>query len=166
MFDRSIGLEQEFFLVEDSGEISSRADEFLARCNEKTEAEGGGPACMAPEFVKGLVEVNTPPVSTLADLEMEYANNVRLALRAAGALGLRLYPLGTYPLPLDPAVRDEPDYQVQVRTVGPERFVDAGRAGTAATRPRSRTRCRPAPRRTAASPGRRGCGSFCGPATG
>ena len=131
MFDRSIGLEQEFFLVEDSGRISSRADEFLAHCNERTEAEGSGPACMAPEFVKGLVEVNTPPVSGLADLERAYATNVRLALRAAGALGLRLYPLGTYPLPLEPAVRDEPDYQVQVRTVGRERFMDAGRcAGT------------------------------------
>ncbi len=129
MFDRSIGLEQEFFLVEDSGGISSRADEFLARCNEET--GGGGPARMAPEFVKGLVEVNTPPVFDLADLEREYANNVGLALRTAKTLGLRLYPLGTYPLPLEPAVRDDPDYQVQVRTVGLERFMDAGRcAGT------------------------------------
>jgi len=131
LLDRRAGLEQEFFLVENSGHPSERADEFLERCREATEAEYGGPACFAPEFVLGLVEVNTPPVYTLYDLEREYVHNLRLALRTARSLGLRLYPLGTYPLPLEPAVRDGLDYRVQVNTVGPERFVDAGRcAGT------------------------------------
>lgn len=126
---RRVGLEQEFFLVERSGLPSERSDEFLDRCDE--EKEPGGPARFAPEFVKGLVEVNTSPARTLAELEREYVENLRLALRAARALGLRLYPLGTYPLPLRPVVRDDPDYRVQVGTVGPERFVDAGRcAGT------------------------------------
>jgi gamma-glutamyl:cysteine ligase YbdK (ATP-grasp superfamily) len=130
--DRSIGLEQEFFLVEESGEPSMRADEFLERCRERSEREGvGGAGCLAPEWVKGVVEVNTPPVRSLADLETKYAENVRLAVRSAREIGLRLYPLGTYPLPLEPAVRDQPDYQVQVSTIGPERFMDAGRcAGT------------------------------------
>lgn len=123
--DRRFGLEQEFFLVEESGSPSDRADEFLAVCRE------GVQECVAPEFVKGLVEVSTPPVRSLATLEREYLRNLSLALRAASSLGLRLYPLGTYPLPLRPAMRDEPDYEVQVRTVGPERFVHAGRcAGT------------------------------------
>ena len=127
--DRRVGLEQEFFLVEESGLPSQRADEFLDRCRK--EAKPDVPMCFAPEFVKGLVEVNAPPVRTLADLEREYAENLRLAVGAARALGLRLYPLGTYPLPLVPFVRDGLDYRVQVGTVGPERFVDAGRcAGT------------------------------------
>jgi gamma-glutamyl:cysteine ligase YbdK (ATP-grasp superfamily) len=128
--DRRAGLEQEFFLVENSGRPSERADEFLERCRETTE-ESGGSACFAPEFVLSLVEVNTPPVNTLFELEREYAQNLRLALRMARSLGLRLYPLGTYPLPLKPAIRDGLDYRVQLSTVGPERFVDAGRcAGT------------------------------------
>jgi hypothetical protein len=126
-----VGLEQESFLVEESGLPSERADEFLERYREASEAEGAGEVCVAPEFVKGLVEISTPPVHTLAQLEREYLGNLRLALRAARSLGIRLYPLGTYPLPMRPAMRDEPDYQVQVRTVGPERFVHAGRcAGT------------------------------------
>lgn len=126
---RRIGLEQEFFLVEESGLPSQRADDLLELCRE--ESGDDGPVCFAPEFVKGLVEVNTPPVYTLADLEREYAQNLQFALISARSLGLRLYPLGTYPLPLQPAVRDEPDYRVQVRTIGPERFVNAGRcAGT------------------------------------
>ena len=130
--DRSIGLEQEFFLVEESGEPSVRADEFLARCRERSERDGdGGAACLAPEWVKGVVEINTPPARSLADLEGKYADNVRLAVRSAREIGLRLYPLGTYPLPLEPAVREKPDYRIQVLTVGQERFMDAGRcAGT------------------------------------
>jgi gamma-glutamyl:cysteine ligase YbdK (ATP-grasp superfamily) len=127
LLDRRAGLEQEFFLVENSGHPSERADEFLERCRE----ECGCPVCFAPEFVLGLVEVNTPPVYTLYELEREYAQNLRIALRTARSLDLRLYPLGTYPLPLEPAVRDGLDYRVQVNTVGPERFEDAGRcAGT------------------------------------
>lgn len=128
LLDRRIGLEQEFFLVEDSGRPSERADEFLERCRA---AESSGAACFTPEFVLGLVEVNTPPVHTLYDLDREYAKNLELALHTARSLGLRLYPLGTYPLPLEPVIRDELDYRVQVSTVGPERFVDAGKcAGT------------------------------------
>ena len=125
---RRIGLEQEFFLVDANGHPSDRADVFVQRCRE---AEGGTPACFTPEFVKSLVEINTPPVHSFAELEREYLNNLRLALRAARSLGIRLYPLGTYPLPLEPIMRDELDYLVQVRTIGPERFVHAGRcAGT------------------------------------
>jgi len=131
VLDRRAGLEQEFFLVEDSGRPSKRADEFLEACQATTEEEPGFAACFAPEFVLDLVEVNTPPVYTLSDLEREYAQNLDLALRTARSLGLRLYPLGAYPLPLEPTVRDGLDYRVQVGTVGPERFVDAGRcAGT------------------------------------
>ena len=131
LLDRRIGLEQEFFLVENSGRPSERADEFLERCRAAAEEEPGRADCFAPEFVVGLVEVNTPPVHALSDLEREYAWTLRLALRTARSLGLRLYPLGTYPLPLEPAVREGLDYRVQVSTVGSERFVDAGKcAGT------------------------------------
>ncbi|HYZ06827.1 MAG TPA: hypothetical protein VE691_17300, partial [Rubrobacter sp.] len=88
LLDRRAGLEQEFFLVENSGHPSERADEFLERCRE----ESTGSVCFAPEFVLGLVEVNTPPVYTLYDLEREYVQNLRIALRTARSLGLRLYP--------------------------------------------------------------------------
>ena len=52
--DRSIGLEQMFFLVEESGEPSVQADEFLERCRVRSEREGDGEAArLAPEWVKG-----------------------------------------------------------------------------------------------------------------
>ena len=48
---------------------STRADEFLKLCLEATGREDGAPSCFAPEFVTGLVEVSTPPVHTLVELE-------------------------------------------------------------------------------------------------
>ena len=41
LLDRRVGLEQEFFLVEDSGRPSKRADEFLNMCRAITEARSG-----------------------------------------------------------------------------------------------------------------------------
>lgn len=43
---RRAGLEQEFFLLEESGLPSERTDEFLEHCREAA----GSPACFTPEF--------------------------------------------------------------------------------------------------------------------
>jgi len=47
--ERRKGLEQEFFLVDEAGVLSERADEFLQRCQEVAEAEGRSPSYFAPE---------------------------------------------------------------------------------------------------------------------
>ncbi len=94
-----MGLEQEFFLVDEDGIPSNRADEFLARCGEVAEDESLDPECFAPECVRSLVEVSTPPATSLEGLSAAYLDSVGAALRAARDLGLRLYPLATYPLP-------------------------------------------------------------------
>ena len=124
---RHIGLEQELFLVDEDCIISNRADEFLARCGELAKAEGRDPEHFAPECVKSLVEVSTPPAASVEELSGEYLYSLRLAIRAGQDLGLRLYPLATYPLPLEPDVRDELHYRIQSQTVGRERFLHAGR---------------------------------------
>ncbi|CAA9581233.1 hypothetical protein AVDCRST_MAG81-3657 [uncultured Synechococcales cyanobacterium] len=125
--DRRIGLEQEFFLVDEAGVLSDRADEVLQRCQLIAETEGYNPACFAPEWVKGIVEINTPPAHTIKELADAYLSHLAIALEAGKVLGLKLYPLSSYPLPVMPAMRDQLWYQVQVRTVGYERFLHAGR---------------------------------------
>ncbi|MFL9453615.1 MULTISPECIES: hypothetical protein [Nostocales] len=52
---RRIGLEQEFFLVDEVGQLSNRADEFLQGCHLMAEAEGLNPNYFVPEFVKSIV---------------------------------------------------------------------------------------------------------------
>ena len=128
---RRIGLEQEFFLVDRSGELSELADLFLRRCWEAAEEEGLDPSCFKPECVKSMVEITTPPSSGFEDLARNYLNNLNLALGVGLELGLELYPMGTYPLPIRPQVRDDPGYRVQASTIGHDRFLHAGRcAGT------------------------------------
>jgi len=125
--DRRIGLEQEFFLVDETGALSDRADEFLQRCQAAAAAAGCNPESFAAEWVKGMVEINTPPAPGIPELASAYLSSLNLALQVGQELGLRLYPLSTYPLPITPAIRNKQWYQVQIHTVGYERFLHAGR---------------------------------------
>ena len=127
MEDRRVGLEQELFLVDDEGTLSDRADDLLGRCHELAEAEGRDPDHFAPECARNLVEVSTPPTESVSALADEYLGSLRIGLRAARDLGLRLYPLATYPLPVTPDMRNELHYRIQAYTMGQERFLHAGR---------------------------------------
>lgn len=122
-----MGLEQEFFLVDEEGALSNRADEFLERCWELAGEEDLDPDHFAPECVKNLVEVSTPPADSLEDLSEAYLESVGAALRSAKDVGLRLYPLATYPLPITPDLREETHYQIQAMTLGADKFLHAGR---------------------------------------
>jgi gamma-glutamyl:cysteine ligase YbdK (ATP-grasp superfamily) len=125
--ERRIGLEQEFFLVDGEGVPSNRADEFLSRCREMAAVEGLEPESFVGEVSKSLVEINNPPACTVEDLAETYLASLDLALRAGRELGVRIYPLATYPLPMVPTLRDEPGYKLQIRTIGHARFLNAAR---------------------------------------
>src|SRR5215218_5052734 len=124
---RRVGLEQEFFLVDRGGTLSDLADPFLRRCRDAAQTEGLDPRCFKAECAKGLVEIVTPPSPRLADLIEGYLNSLGLALRVASELGLALYPLGTYPLPISPVLREDPGHRIKASTIGHERFSHAGR---------------------------------------
>src|SRR5215212_2899976 len=128
---RRAGLEQEFFLVDRSGALSDLADPFWWRCRDAAQTEGLDPRCFKAECAKGLVEIVTPPSPRLADLIEDYLNSLGLALQVASDLGLALYPLGTYPLPINPVLREDPGYRVKASTIGHGRFSHAGRCAGA-----------------------------------
>lgn len=124
---RRIGLEQEFFLVDESGDLSHRGDEFLQGCHLMAQAQGLNPQYFVPEFVKSMIEINTPPAYSGTELAIEYLKNLKLALAVARQMDLRLYPLSSYPLHIMPVMRDRPNYHIQARTVGYDRFLHAGK---------------------------------------
>jgi gamma-glutamyl:cysteine ligase YbdK (ATP-grasp superfamily) len=124
---RRIGLEQEFFLVDEAGYLSNRADEFLQGCHLMAQAQGLNPNYFVPEFVKSMVEINTPPADTGTELAREYLKNLKLALAVARQMNLRLYPLSSYPLHIMPVMRDRPNYHIQARTIGYDKFLHAGK---------------------------------------
>jgi carboxylate-amine ligase len=78
-----------------------------------------------------MVEMTTLPSADFVALAASYVQNLRLAMEVGRELGLRLYPLGTYPLPTMLALRHDLRYQLQALTIGRERFAYASRcAGT------------------------------------
>src|ERR671921_1231806 len=125
--ERRIGLEQEFFLVDGEGVPSDRADEFLSHCREIAAEEGLKPESFVGEVSRSIVEINNPPACTVEDLAEKYLASLDLALRAGRGIGIRIYPLATYPLPMVPTLRDEPSYVLQLRTIGHARFLNAAR---------------------------------------
>jgi gamma-glutamyl:cysteine ligase YbdK (ATP-grasp superfamily) len=128
---RRIGLEHEFFLVSRRGEPCDLADLFLWECREAARVEGLDSRCFKAESVKGLVEITTPPSHGVGEIARHYLSNLGLALEVASELGLALYPLGTYPLPTSPVLRDDPCYTVRASTIGHGRFSHAGRCAGA-----------------------------------
>jgi carboxylate-amine ligase len=128
---RRIGLEQEFFLVDRRGAPCELADLFLWECKEAARARGLDPRCFKAESVKGLVEIVTPPGYAVREMVRHYLGNLNLALGVASELDLALYPLGTYPLPINPALRDDAGYTVKAGIIGHGRFSHAGRCAGA-----------------------------------
>lgn len=124
---RRSGLEQEFFLVDEEGYVSGKADAFLARCREVAASSGLDGDCFSGECTFGMVEVKTGPHRDFAALGEDYLTNVGVALQAGRETGVRLYPLGTYPLPFTPDFRKDARYEAQVKTIGREKFMPAGR---------------------------------------
>jgi len=127
-----MGFEQEFFLVDRRrGEPRNLADLFLSECRQAAREEGLDLSCFQAESVKGLVEITTPPSYGVGEIARHYLNNLALALGVAKELDLGLYPLGTYPLPITPVVREDPSYAVKATTIGHGRFSHAGRCAGA-----------------------------------
>jgi Glutamate-cysteine ligase family 2(GCS2) len=79
------------------------------------------------ECSRSMVEINTLPARTIADLAGTYLSSLDLALRAGRELDIRLYPLATYPLPITPSLRCEMSYELQAHTIGRARFLHAAR---------------------------------------
>ncbi|MDJ1176288.1 glutamate-cysteine ligase family protein [Roseofilum capinflatum] len=125
VLNRRLGLEQEFFLVNEEGVLSNQADELLETCAEIALRNGSTPEAFAPEWVKTMIEIKTIPCHHLPELIQEYLKTLNIALKAAKKLHLRLYPLSTYPLHATSLRRDELKYNFQVRTIGSERFEHA-----------------------------------------
>jgi carboxylate-amine ligase len=126
-----MGLEHEFFLVDLRGEPRDLADLFLWKCRDEARAEGLDPRSFQAESVLGLVEITTPPSYGVEEMARHYLSNLELALGVASELGLALYPLGTYPLPINSVLRDDPGYRVKASVLGRNRFSHAGRCAGA-----------------------------------
>ncbi len=88
---RTVGVEEEFLLVDDAGAPVSLAQE----------AAGGG---VQLELKEEMLETGTVPCLTIGELEAEVRHQRLVAASAAEAAGARLAALGTSPLPVTSSV--------------------------------------------------------------
>ena len=98
---RTFGIEEELLLVSPAtGEAVPSAGEVLGRY--KRPADPGSVPVLTAEFQQEMIEVVTPPHSTMAALEADIIAGRAIADAAARDVGVRIAALATSPLPCDP----------------------------------------------------------------
>ncbi|VXB96875.1 Putative glutamate--cysteine ligase 2-1 [Arthrobacter sp. 9AX] len=98
---RTFGIEEELLLVSpETGEAVPMAAGLLEGYRRPA-GPGGGPFLTA-EFQQEMIEVVTPPHSTMAALEADVIAGRALADAEGRKIGVRVAALGTSPLPCDP----------------------------------------------------------------
>ncbi|WP_169927030.1 hypothetical protein [Brunnivagina elsteri] len=60
-------------------------------CHQVASDNNRSPEYFVPEFVKCMLEINTPPCESGLDLAREYLQNLQIAITAANSMNLRLY---------------------------------------------------------------------------
>jgi glutamate---cysteine ligase / carboxylate-amine ligase len=107
---RTLGVEEEFLLVDpDSGQPRAMAGSIL-RASDDEELTG--------ELQLEQLETGTQPCRTLDDVGRELRRARASASDAAQATGVKLAPLGTSPLPVDPTVSPRRRYQRMIERAG------------------------------------------------
>lgn len=98
---RTFGVEEELLLVDPAkGEAVPMAGALLDLYVRPLESSAG--PVLTAEFQQEMIEVVTPPHSTLAALEADIIAGRAIAGQAAEDVGVRVAALGTSPLPSDP----------------------------------------------------------------
>jgi carboxylate-amine ligase len=98
---RTFGMEEELLLVSpETGEPVPLAAGLLE--GYKRPADPGGGPVLTAEFQQEMIEVVTPPHSTMASLEADIILGRAMADAEARRVGVRAAALGTSPLPTDP----------------------------------------------------------------
>lgn len=98
---RTFGIEEELLLVDPgTGEVVPRAGALWDLYVRPTDFASG--PVLTAEFQQEMIEVVTPPHSTMAALEADIIRGRAIADRAARDVGVRAAALGTSPLPSDP----------------------------------------------------------------
>ncbi len=79
-----IGLEAEYWVIDESGELATDTDELFDVSEN-----------VVPEFIAPLIEVQTPPVSSVEELRWDFGRTLQAVCDTAEERGQSLVPLGT-----------------------------------------------------------------------
>jgi len=116
-FNGKVGLELEFLLLDEAGQVVNSADHLLKHCRSKR----------TKHYVKGecskcQIEIIATPKNTVKNMAESVLKTMRAVQEEARKLDLWLYPLASYPGEMLPKIRNKPWYRMQQKVVGVTRW--------------------------------------------
>jgi len=115
-----LGLESEFFCLNENGFMVSKADEVI-----ETSKKNKIP--VIKECAKNMLELGVYPSVKIYNISMNYLDALQGLIDSAEKNNVMLYPLGTYPGSFEPEMRREGLYGVKQKIFGQSKFKIAGR---------------------------------------
>ena len=118
MQQRTVGVEEELFLIDPETRLSAPFAQRLLRCAAEHQPEFD-PEDLSEELFQHQVETRTPPSRSASELRAHLVRGRRLAVESAGAVGLVAMASGTVPTAnLAPQVTPRDRYLDMVDTFG------------------------------------------------
>ncbi|MFH1442762.1 MAG: glutamate-cysteine ligase family protein [Candidatus Micrarchaeota archaeon] len=115
------GLEVEFLLIDEAGQITNSADSLLERIRGKRIDYH-----VRPEVSKFMIEVGAHPKPTVRQSAKGFLKTLSILSDEAKKIDLRLLPLAAYPGAVKPVMRKKPWYKMQEMVLGKEALENAG----------------------------------------
>ena len=109
---RSVGVEEEFLLVEPGSGAPRAVASTVLRAGDDLDGE------LTNELHAEQLETGTSPRTALDEVHREIVERRREAATAARRAGVAAVPLATCPLPVDPHVNDGARYRAMLRRFG------------------------------------------------
>jgi hypothetical protein len=115
-----IGLESEFFTLNENGFVVSKADEIIETAKKER-------IPVIKECAKNMLELGVFPSTKIYKISMNYLEQLQGLIDAAEKNSVMLYCLGTYPGSFEPEMRMEGLYSIKQKVFGESKFKIAGR---------------------------------------
>jgi gamma-glutamyl:cysteine ligase YbdK (ATP-grasp superfamily) len=112
-----VGIETEYFVLDDKGRICSIADELISELKGMAKKE----------CAKNMIEVVSMPAETIAVAAADILDKIIALTEAAEKNGSRIFCYGTYPGKFVPDMRSDAPYKVKERILGNSTWKIAGR---------------------------------------
>ncbi len=105
----TIGMEAEFFTIDEKGELTPKADKILKLASKKKKIS----AHMMEEVSHSMVEMGSPPDKSLRSLELGFLKRLKELNEISKKENVMLLPTGTYPGKQTPNIRKKPWYDAR-----------------------------------------------------
>jgi hypothetical protein len=109
----TLGLEVEFFLIDNEGRVVNNADKIIEASKKINPA-----AAIIPEIAENMLELGSMPSTKISESAQSLFDNLKVAVKAASEQKTLLLPMATYPGDFSPKMRDKGLYKIKKKVFG------------------------------------------------